>query len=87
MLTGDHDLDLMMTATFQGTSFRVRGRTRYLDEMSQIFICPIAECEYAMTALTVEAIDTVRRTHVRICHPELLADVVWREHFGPCCTS
>lgn len=80
-------LDEMMSATFQGTSVRVRGRTRYLEQLSHIFLCPAPECEYVMTALSEEGIDTIRRTHVRTCHPELLSDLLYREHFDPCSTS
>lgn len=56
-----------------GTRYTSRGRLFVLDQPAHIYRCPL--CEYAMTALTGEGIDTIRRTHVRTCHVEHVAEL------------
>ena len=60
-------------STWQGTRYGRRGRTVLLDQPALIFACP--RCEYRMTALTTEGIETIRRTHVRTVHPALVAEL------------
>lgn len=60
-------------------SNRIRRGTRViaLAQVSHVFDCPA--CEYVMTATTQEGAETLRRVHVRITHPALLADLLWQE--------
>lgn len=65
--------NLFEHCTWRGTRYVRRGRCFVLDAPAHIFACPL--CEYGMTALTPEGIDTIRRTHVRTCHPEQVAEL------------
>ena len=60
-------------STWWGSRYAMRGRSVTMREPAWIFTCPA--CEYAMTALGREGIDTLRRTHVRTCHPHLILDL------------
>jgi hypothetical protein len=58
----------------------VRGtKTVLLDSVSWCFSCPgtlpsDVRCEYGMTGLTREDVQTLRRQHFLKCHPELVID-------------
>lgn len=69
-----------MRYCYVGTSFERRGRRVTLAQPSQIFDCP--HCEYVMTALTEEAITTVRDAHIRTVHPDDLVDMRFLDAFN-----
>lgn len=60
-------------SVWMGSHYERRGRSVVLDAPAFIFRCPL--CEYRMTALAREGIDTIRRTHVRTCHTDRITEL------------